>query len=142
MVSDWHSILSAADINETWSGIKDRMVQVTDKLCPNKWMTVIKNKPAWLTNELMDLGRERDKLFQIYRRSKKTGVNIYNEAVKKRCEFNRLSKTFRENFFREQLLVYKDDQSKFWKKVYELIGNPSGEPIERVFKYGCLNRFE
>lgn len=42
----------------------------------------------------------------------------------------------RENFFREQLMIYKFDQVNFWKKVNELLGTTSTPSIDGVLEYG------
>lgn len=112
------------------------ITEILDTLCPCKWMKVTLNKPIWLNNELTELAKQRDRLFQIYRRSNRTHDDIFNEAVLKRREFNRPSKLARENFFKDQLLHYKNDQILFWKKVSELLGSNVTAPVEKVYRYG------
>lgn len=135
LTKDWNNIFLEGNLDKMWSDIKNSITIILDKICPYKWMTVITNKPVWLNSELMELAKERDRLFRIFRKSKHTRINIYTEAVSKRREFNRRSKLCRENFYKEQLMLYKNDQSKFWCKVYELVGSPIVAPIENVFRY-------
>lgn len=59
-------------------------------------------------------------------------MDIYTKAVEKRREF----KLARENFFREQLMLYKNDHVNFWKRVYELLGNQSTTKIDCIFNFG------
>lgn len=133
---DWENILSAGNLDDIWSGVKSAITEILNNLCPLKWMSVISNKPSWFNSELTDIAKQRDRLFQIYRRSNCTRNNIFNEAVLKRQEFNRLSKIARENFYRDQLMFYKNDQKRFWKKVSELLGSNTSAPVENVFRHG------
>lgn len=136
---DWGNLLSAGDVSQIWTNVKACISNIVDVLCPLKWLKIVANKSAWLNSEPTELAKQRDRLFQIFRRSKRTRQDMYDKAVIKRREFNRLSKRARENFFKEQLIYYKSDQEKFWKKVYELVGSTATATVENVFKYRTNN---
>lgn len=55
------------------------------------------------------------------------------KAVEKRKEFNKLVKVSLDNFYKEQLMVHKNDQIKFWKIVGDILGSQSSQKIVRVF---------
>lgn len=132
----WDDITTLDDINVMWSRLKVNLIRMVDDICPLKWMTITTYKPQWLTSKLTDLMEQRDRLFCIFRSGKKKLLDIYKKAVDKRREFNKQSKLARENFFREQLMLYRCDQSGFWRKVNELLGRQTESEIDFVFKYG------
>lgn len=73
---DWTAMLGKADINDVWCSVKNQIRNITDRLCPQKWMNVISNKPLWLNSGLIETMEQRDRLFRIYRRSNGTRIDI------------------------------------------------------------------
>lgn len=60
---------------------------------------------------------------------------ILCKAIKKRREFNRLVKSYKSNFFRDQLKKYNGNQIQFWKCINELLGKKTVPVIDCVYRY-------
>lgn len=78
---------------------------------------------------MMEVARDRDRLFNKYRNSKKKNNRLYQQAVAKRREFNKLVKNSKDSFYKEEFLVHKANQTKFWELVNNLLGTKSSQKI-------------
>lgn len=77
------------------------MIYEADILCPYKWTKIDTKKPIWFTSHINELARDRDTLFRNYRRGGKKDNAIYQRAVEKRKEFNKLVKLSRDSFYKD-----------------------------------------
>lgn len=81
----------------------------------------------------MKVAQDRDRLFRNYRRSKKQNPSIYQQAVAKWREFNKLIKSVKSNYVTEQLSLYKNNQVKFWQSINRLSGSTVSWVIDQVY---------
>lgn len=119
-----------------WYMVVQALTYEADRQCPYRWIKINMNKPPWFTSEMSEIARDRDILFRNYRRGKKKNFDLYQKAVTKRKEFNKLVKVSRDSFYKEQVTIHKDDQVKFWKILGDIIGSKSSQQIGKVFEYG------
>ena len=82
---------------------------------------IAKNRPSWLTNDLINLMKERDKLLKVYQKTKQE--NDKKETRKVRNLVNISIKNACADFVKHQLETHKDDPKKFWKELNTLIPN-------------------
>lgn len=133
---DWSVLELLQDVDEMWDMIYKGLLYELDLICPFVFIKVKKNRPVWFSTTLASIGRERDLLFDRYRRGGRKNNSLYVEAVKKRREFNVLVKRAKKDFFKEQLVEHRGNQNKFWDNMHQLMGRRNQVPIERVFKHG------
>lgn len=134
---NWDSLFCEEnDVDTIWSSFKQRLCDIVNGLCPFRWMRVRMDKPVWLNSYIQELATDRDRLFRNYRRGKKTNENLYKAAVLKRREYVRACTAAKNNYFKEQLVLNKKNQTKFWKTIEEFLGNQNKVIIGRVYKYG------
>lgn len=131
---DWSVLYIIEDINLKWDMVKKAIMYDANHYCPLKWFKVKKNIPEWHNGEIMRVAQDRDRLFRNYRRNKKENPSLYQQAVSKRREFNKLVKSVKTNYVTEQLSLYKNNQVKFWKVISRL----SGSKVARVIDQVCL----
>ena len=117
---DWTNFANL-DVDSCWKFMLENIMDILEKLCPEKNFKFARNRPNWLTNDLINLMKERDRLLKVYQRTKletdKKEMRKYRNLV------NISIKNARADFVKEQLETHKDDPKKFWKELNTLIPN-------------------
>ena len=67
---DVNKLLSLDDPCDCWKSLYDSLVSIAEEIVPQKEYRIKKEKPAWLTDELLNLRNDRDYFFK---KAKKTG---------------------------------------------------------------------
>lgn len=93
-----YTICNILTVDQMWSMIVSALVYEADIQCPYKWIKVRSNRPVWFTSYMMEVARDRDRLFSKYRNSRKQNTRLYQQAVAKRHEFNKLVKNSKDSF--------------------------------------------
>ena len=99
----------------------DNIINILETVCPEKTFKFAKNRPSWLTNDLINLTKERDRSLKVYQKSKQE--NDKKEMRRLRNLVNLSVKNARADFGKDQLKTHKDDPKKFWKELNTLIPN-------------------
>ena len=73
------------------------------------------NRPNWLSNDLKNLMKERDRSLKLYLKSKLE--NDKKEMRRMRNLVNIAVKNARADFVKEQLENHKNDPNKFWNSL-------------------------
>lgn len=133
---DWSLLDILVDVNEMWIMIYKAIVYELNFMCPYTFFKIRKYAPLWFSKYLVCVARERDRLWDKYRKGGRRNHSLYENAVKKRREFNSLVKKAKKDFFVEKLTQYGNDQIMFWKTINGLLGGRNPPAIERVFKPG------
>ena len=66
---DWATFANF-DIDSCWNYLLENIMDILDNVCPEKKIKFAKNRPSWLTNDLINLMKERDRLLKVYQKSK------------------------------------------------------------------------
>lgn len=94
-------------------------VDAMNKCCPLKTVTVRRDKPPYITKEILDLGKERDKLFQQAVKSK---LDIdWKLAKAQRQRVNYAVKNAKAYYIKFKLKTSKGDSRKFWNDIKILL---------------------
>lgn len=133
---DWSIIDLLDDPNIAWSMVYKGILRVVDDQCPFKHLKVRTNKPVWFNSELCYMERERDILVRNYKRKRIKDETSYQRISLKRKEFNRKLQLTKQNFFKEQIELFKGDSKSFWKLLDNLLGHKSNRVIDRVYYHG------
>lgn len=109
---DWTFVYEGVSIDIIW----DRMFQIFTKMldifCPYKTVSVKRDRPTYVTREIIDMGHERDRLFKLAR---KTNCNSdWVIARKQRQKVNYALKRAKSEYFRNTLVETQGDSRKFW----------------------------
>ena len=89
------------------------MKTVLDSLCPENFFKFAKNRPVWITNDLINLMKERDRCLNKYLSTRLEDDKI--EMRRMRNLVNITVKNARAEYVRDQLETHKNDSKKFWK---------------------------
>ena len=99
----------------------DRIMTVTECLCPIRDFKFSNEKPIWLTNELIAIMKERDRCLTQYLKTKSEADKI---NMRKARNLSNISvKMARADYIKDQLNTHKNDPKKFWKNIAEIIPN-------------------
>ena len=109
------------DIDACWNIMFTRILDAADTLCPTKEFKFSKEKPIWITNELIAIMKERDNRLKDY-------LKVKTEDNKKRMRkarnlANVSVKLARAEYIKDQLHTFRNDPKKFWKKIADIIPN-------------------
>ena len=109
------------DIDTCWNIMFAIFSEILDELCPIKHFKFAKDRPPWLTDDLVNLMKERDRCLKKFRSSKLEIDKI--EMRRMRNLVNISVKNARAVFIKDQLEIHKNDPKKFWKELNSLIPN-------------------
>ena len=57
---DWSIIFLLDNPNDAWNMLYKAILLEADKMCPKRKIKISYNRPTWLTEELTEIGRERE----------------------------------------------------------------------------------
>ena len=117
---DWDDF-ALNDIDMCWELMHSKIMAVTDTLCPLKEFKFSKDKPIWLTHDLINLMKNRDESLKQYAKTKTEEDKI--KMRKARNSTNIAVKAARADYIKEQLETQRNDPKKFWKNISEVIPN-------------------
>ena len=112
---DWSIIFLLDNPNEAWNMLYKAILLEADKMCPKRKIKISYNRPTWLTEELTEIGRERDIAFRYARRKKSEAA--FAHARNLRNEYNREIHNATCEYVMGQLEKHKHDQKKFWSSI-------------------------
>ena len=117
---DW-SKFAQNNVDVCWNFLYNNMKTVLDSLCPEKKIKFAKNRPVWITNDLINLMKERDRCLSKYLSTRLEDDKI--EMRRMRNLVNIAVRNARAEYVRDQLETHKNDSKKFWKEINKLIPN-------------------
>ena len=115
---DW-TLFVHMDVDTCWDLLYQNMTNILGKLCPEKRFKFAKNRPTWITNDLINLMKERDSWLQLFLKSR---LEIDKKKMRRvRNLVNVSVKNARADVVKDQLETHKNDPKKFWKELNNLI---------------------
>ena len=118
---DWAAFERSNNPEELWKIFHDNIVQVLDQICPIRRLTVVEDKPDWLTNELLLAMRQRDK---AYKKARRTNLIVdWDHARQLRNMVSMGVKTSKSNVIKDKLERYQHSPKKFWQEINKLLPN-------------------
>lgn len=132
---DWSIFDLPTDVDDMWSMLHNAIKYELDIMCPYVRTKVNVSKLMWFSQELYELSKERDRFFNIFRRSKGKNIGCYQQAVIKRKEFASLLKLAKENYYQELLEINKNNGLKFWNTIQNILGQDPQQIITQVYHY-------
>ena len=109
------------DVNEKWDHFYTSVESELNKICPIREFCFKKDKPPWLTRDLLELIKDKDYLLKKARKSK-LDIDKAN-ARQARNLVNSLIKRARSDYVKEQLKANRNDPKKFWEVIKNVFGD-------------------
>ena len=117
---DW-TLFAQMGVDDCWDYLYNNMKSILNKLCPEKNFKFAKNKPVWISNDLINIMKERDRCLQTYL---STRLEAYKKEMRRMRNIVNISvKNARADYVKDQLETHKNDSKKFWKELNNIIPN-------------------
>lgn len=111
-------IMEQLDPNNAWNIFETTLHEIADIIAPMKTYTIKEDKPHWLTNELLEMAKDRDHLYYIYRKS--MNLDDLKMAKKLKNTYNNAIKNAKANYTKKQATLFENDPRKLWKLIKSL----------------------
>ena len=129
--SNWNDFDRTDDPNQLWSELECNITTSLDSLCPIRNLMVPKCKPDWLTNDLVQLMRKRDKAYGRARKHKTDQV-LWRKATFLRNRVESLIKQHKKNKIQLELQQNRLNPNKFWNSIRTILPNDKGQNITKL----------
>ena len=128
---DWTSLNEITDANSYWNGLVSVVREYLDPMCPLKKIKIKNKDDPWITAELIDLIKDKDRARMI---AKRTNRNEDWDRAKRLRNLAKMElRRAKSNFITENLSRYSNDGKKFWEQIgYLLPKNKSKSKINLV----------
>ena len=128
--SNWEFMYGLHDIDNIWEFFQKQIRDNLDKLCPSKDFQFAKERPPWLSNELIEYIKDRDAALRKAATSKteedrRIARNLRNFT-------NRLVKTAKADYIKAQLELYRGDSKKFWQTIKTVIPKENSNKVIKL----------
>lgn len=127
---DWSHLKGLDDVDEIGSRMYSSFLVLLDKCCPFKTITVKKDRPTYISDELIQMGKERDRLFKIACKSNTTEDWVI--AREQRQRVNYAIRNAKRKYILENMYKCKGDSRKFWNNINILLPKKQSAEIKSV----------
>ena len=119
-------------INELWNRVYSIIKHAADKLCPLRTSFYSKDKPPWLSKELIEISRDKD---LALKHARKTGKTVDKENAKVlRNRSNSAFRLARRRYILDNLNNNSDDPKKFWQSICEILPKTKSSSLLNLLK--------
>ena len=128
--SYWTTFDESEDPNQLWGEMENNIRAALDRMCPVRKLIVPKYKPDWLTPDIIQLMRKRDKAYLIARR---TGAPVpWRKARFLRNRVKNVIKQYKCNKIQNELNQNVQNPKKFWNNIRSLIPSDKGQEVRKL----------
>ena len=120
------------DPNKCWDLMESFLCNFLDKNCPLKTFRTKDCTPAWVTNDLITLAKDRDRMWQqaILSNSEEDWIL----ARRLRNWSNNAVKAAKANYVKNELNINSNDSKKFWRNIKNVLPEKSSGSINIMNK--------
>ena len=116
---DWTEILETECPNDIWRKLYDIILSYIDLQCPLKEFKIKKVKDPWVSPELLEFIKDKDKALPKAKKSKLATDCIIARRLRNEC-LQRV-RNCKSEFMKNELNNNQDDSKKFWNTVKTVI---------------------
>ena len=116
---DWTNYLIEICPNKLWSYLIEKIEFYIDLQCPLKKFKISQTKEPWVTPELLEFVKDKDRALRKAKRSKSN--EDWEIAKRLRNECLTRVRNCKSNFIQNELNVNRDDGKQFWNTVKQVI---------------------
>ena len=119
---DWTEFYGGDDPNILWQLFLRNTIMAIETMCPIKTFKVKRYKEPWITQELLELIKDKD---VCMKKAKKTGYDRdWIRAKRLRNECVTKIRKAKSDFINSELDTHKNDSKKFWKNINKIMPIP------------------
>ena len=127
-VVDWDGIFRNDDIDIITNTITNTILDAANKTIPNRYITVKKDNPPWITTKIKKYIRRKNR---IHKKAKKTNtIGQWEKFRKIRNKCNKLILNAKQSYFdkiSEKINTETNGSKNWWKLVKSLLHSDSGD---------------
>ena len=115
---NWFQVLNCDDVGKAWSAFHALFAGVIDKVAPVKKVCLKQRSEPWITHEILELIKERDKVLLEFKRSNQK--SSYEQFCKIRNLIQNKVKKAKNSFYNdkvEECKHGKGSSSQLWKTL-------------------------
>ena len=116
---DWSNIVNATNVNEAWCNFKTLLNDIIDSVAPVKEVRIKCSTEPWMTGEILDKIRTRDKLLYDYKKNR-SDSSLYKDFCKLRNHIQRDIKCAKASYLSDKIEEHKFNPKKLWKDLKTL----------------------
>ena len=133
---DWETFYSQDDPNVAWGMMKENIELTIENMCPERRMIVKVYDDPWITREIIELIKDKDRLIK---RAKISGVEEeWNVAKRARNFVSAQVRNLRAEFLIEEQRNNADDPKKFWRNISSILPKNKGGKAGIVLEEGGI----
>ena len=127
---DWNVLYTCDDVDRAWDIMLSTITATVDIMCPLKQYKVAKAKEPWVTNEILELIKDKDRML---RRAKKSNdENDWNLARQARNNTNFQIRQTKANFVKDNLEQNQNNSKKFWQNIKEVLPSNKNNQSSKI----------
>ena len=115
---NWDIVTLCNDTNIAWNNFVKILNVIINNIAPKKQCKVKTRTEPWVTSEILECLEERDKLLGLFHKTK--DPVFYQQFCKLRNKAQRLVKTTRQEYIKEQIVNNKNNSKKLWSTLKTL----------------------
>ena len=113
--SAWDEFDDSTDPTVMWDCLETNIMLVLNEVCPIRQMTVPEYKPDWLSNDIVQLMRRRDKMYREARRKK--DAILWRKATFLRNRVEMEIKIYKRKKIKDELQQNRHNPKRFWENI-------------------------
>ena len=116
---DWAGYYDIEDPTQSWEFVHQHITSILDEMCPVKTFHIKNYRPEWMTNELIEMIKDRD---YFYKKAKRSGdTDAWNIAKFLRNVTNSYIRSSKREFVLNELKENDNNVKKFWKTIRKVV---------------------
>lgn len=115
---DWSEVLECNDVDKAWELFKQGFIAVLDEVAPVKETRIKQRSACWMTSEIVDLIRQRNRSFIKFKKSKlPADYNSYTNLRNQVCSKVQQAKS---EFYSDSITANVKQPKKLWKILNDM----------------------
>ena len=116
---DWVEYYSSRNEDVAWKIFYNQIISIADQMCPLKQYKVAQAKDPLITNEILEMIKDKDRLLRKAKRHKRAAD--WENAKLVRNNTNAIIHQAKNNCIRENLNEHHDDSKKIWQSIHTIL---------------------
>ena len=110
--TDWSPVLLCDNVNDAWSNFKSIFLPVINTMAPLKEVRIKQRTEPWVTIEILQCIKDRDKAFNVYKQDKTPGSYDLFKSFRKKTQ--KLIYSAKRDFIKNSIEDNEYDSKSLW----------------------------
>ena len=135
---NWINLLNETCPNKIWEELIETIKMYIDQQCPLKEFRIRKVKEPWITPELLEFIKDKDKALKKAKKTKLPEEWIVARRLRNEC-LTRV-RNCKAEFIQNELTTNQDDSKKFWNSIKTVIPDTKNNRNKMYIIDGITNK--